>query len=486
VIRRFVLWLDDRLGIAPFAREALRKAFPDHWAFMLGEIALYSFVLLVATGTFLTFFFTASGQDVVYQGPYAPLHGVRMSAAYASVLRLSFEVRAGIVMRQIHHWAADVFVAAVVVHLLRIFFTGAFRRPREINWIIGTTLLLMAMAEGFTGYSLPDDLLSGTGIRIAYSVALSIPVIGAWAASLFFGGAFPTPFVIGRLLVIHIMILPGLLIAGIGLHLAILWRQKHSQFPGPGRTERNVVGSPLFPHYAMKSVGLAFVVFAVLSLLGGVFQINPVWLYGPYEPTTASSPAQPDWYIGWLEGVLRLSPAWDLHIFGHTIPSPFWPAVLFPTIFFLLIYLWPFIEQWATGDVAFHQLDDRPRDAPARTGLGAGILAFAVFITIAGSNDVLARFFGVPVEQITNDLRVLIVVVPVLVGFGTAAVCRGLRARERGLEEDRRVWIELRRAAAGGFEVIEPPEAARSGPAAGGAAAGGGATPEAAGAERCE
>jgi ubiquinol-cytochrome c reductase cytochrome b subunit len=453
--RRLVLWLDDRLGIAPFARHALRKAFPDHWTFMLGEVALYCFVLLVATGTFLTFFFTASGQDVVYHGPYAPLDGVRMSAAYASVLRLSFEVRAGIVMRQIHHWAADVFVAAIVVHLLRIFFTGAFRRPREINWIIGATLLVLAMGEGFTGYSLPDDLLSGTGIRIAYSVALSIPVIGAWLASLFFGGPVPTPFVIGRLLSMHIMILPGLLIAGIALHLGILWRQKHSQFRGPGRTERNVVGSPLFPNYAMKSVGLALVVFAALAFLGGLFQINPLWLYGPYEPTTASAPAQPDWYVGWLEGLLRLSPSWDLHIFHRTIPSPFWPGVLFPTIFFVLLYAWPFIEQWATGDVAFHQLDDRPRDAPVRTGIGMGILTFAVLMTVAGSNDVLANFFQIPVEQITNDLRVLIPVLPILIGLATTALCRELNARERrGDAHD--VWVELRRNSAGGFEVAQP------------------------------
>jgi len=204
MIRRLVLWLDDRLGAASFARKALRKAFPDHWAFMLGEVALYAYLALVVTGVFLTFFFTASGEDVVYQGSYAPLRGERMSAAYASVLRLSFDVRSGLVMRQIHHWAALVFVAAIVAHALRVFFTGAFRRPREINWLIGTGLLLLAMAAGFTGYSLPDDLLSGTGIRIAYSVLLSIPVVGTWAAFLFFGGEFPAPITIGRLLALHI------------------------------------------------------------------------------------------------------------------------------------------------------------------------------------------------------------------------------------------------------------------------------------------
>lgn len=459
MIRRLVLWLDDRLGAAAFARQALRKAFPDHWAFMLGEIALYCFILLVLTGTFLTFFFTASGQDVVYHASGAvdaSLDGVRMSAAYASVLQISFAVRAGLVMRQIHHWTALVFVAAIVVHMTRIFFTGAFRRPREVNWIVGMSLLLLGLAEGFTGYSLPDDLLSGTGIRIAYSVALSIPVVGTWLAFLFFGGEFPTPIVIGRLLVIHIMMLPGLLTAAIGVHLAIVWHQKHTQFPGPGRTEGNVVGSPLWPNYAMKSAGLAFLVFAILALLGGLVQINPVWLYGPYTPTTASSPAQPDWYIGWLEGILRLFPSWDIRLFGHTIPGPFFPGVLFPAVFLTAILLWPFIESRVTRDDAPHHLLDRPRDVPWRSGVGAGVLTFAALLTLAGSNDVLARFFGVPVERITDGLRVALVVVPAGLGYATYAVCRDLKAGER-LPERARFRIRLRRAAGGGFEEEDAP-----------------------------
>jgi ubiquinol-cytochrome c reductase cytochrome b subunit len=455
MIGRLVLWLDDRLGAASFARRALRKAFPDHWAFMLGEVALYCFLLLVLTGTFLTFFYTASGQDVVYHGPYAPFDGVRMSAAYASVLHLSFEVRAGLVMRQIHHWAALVFVAAIVVHMLRVFFTGAFRRPREINWFVGTGLLILAMAEGFTGYSLPDDLLSGTGIRIAYSVALSVPLVGTWLAFLFFGGEFPTPIVIGRLLVIHIMLLPGLLFAAIGAHLAIVWHQKHTQFPGPGRTERNVVGSPLWPHYAMKSVGLALLIFAVLALLGGLFQINPVWLYGPYDPTTASAPAQPDWYIGWLEGILRLVPAGDIHLFGRLIPGPFIPAVLFPAVFFAAILLWPLIEHRVTRDDAPHHLLNRARDVPWRTGIGAGVLTFAVILTVAGSNDVLARFFDVPVEWITAALRGILLVVPPAVGYLAYEVCRELRAGAWGFDRGGR-WIRLRRSATGGFEEADP------------------------------
>jgi ubiquinol-cytochrome c reductase cytochrome b subunit len=184
-------WLDERLGTTSFARVALRRVFPDHWSFLLGEIALYCLVVLVVTGVFLTFFYTPDTRAVVYDGPYAPLKGEQVSAAYNSTIRLSFQVKAGLIMRQTHHWATLVLVAAIVVHLCRVFFTRAFRRPRELNWVIGVVLLLLAMAEGLTGGWLPDDLLSGVSIHIGYSVIFAIPVIGTWVAYLFFGGEFP-------------------------------------------------------------------------------------------------------------------------------------------------------------------------------------------------------------------------------------------------------------------------------------------------------
>jgi ubiquinol-cytochrome c reductase cytochrome b subunit len=462
MIGRILRWFDDRLGAASFARRTLNKAFPDHWSFMLGEIALYCFVILVLTGVFLTFFFTASGREVVYDGPYAPLRGTEMSAAYESVLRLSFEVRAGMVMRQIHHWAALVFVAAIVVHMSRIFFTGAFRRPREINWIVGVSLLLLAMAAGFTGYSLPDDLLSGTGVRIAYSILLSIPFVGSWAAFLVVGGEFPTTDLIGRLFVMHVMLIPGLIVAALSVHLALVWHQKHTQFRGPGRTEDTVTGSPLWPNYALKSVGLAFVVFAVLAAMGGLFQVNPVWLYGPFDPTTVASPAQPDWYLGWLEGALRLAPAWEIRLFDHTVAEPFLPGVLFPAVFFAGILLWPFIERRLTGDRAEHHLLDRPRDAPWRTGLGVGVLAFAGVLTLAGSNDVLSVFFSVPVETITRSFRVAVLVLPPVAGYVAYRVARDLRERELHPVLGARRAVLMRTATGGFREVEEEPPGLRS------------------------
>src|SRR5689334_18209316 len=186
-----VTYLDERLGTNAAARKNLRKVFPEHWSFMLGEVVLYSFVILLATGVYLTLFFKPSMEEVAYDGPYAPLRGVTMSEAYESTLHISFDVRGGLLIRQIHHWAALIFVAGIVLHLLRVFFTGAFRKPRELNWLIGVVLLTLALLEGFAGYSLPDDLLSGTGLRIMYSVIESIPVAGTWLGYLIFGGEFP-------------------------------------------------------------------------------------------------------------------------------------------------------------------------------------------------------------------------------------------------------------------------------------------------------
>src|SRR5579859_784833 len=448
-------WIDDRLGTASWARSGLRKIFPDHWSFLIGEVALFCLVVLVLTGVFLTLFYVPDATEVTYAGPWQPLQGQQVSAAFNSALRLSFEVRAGLVMRQIHHWAALVFVAAIVAHALRVFFTGAFRRPREINWLIGTSLLLLAMGAGFTGYSLPDDLLSGTGIRIAYSVLLSIPVVGTWAAFLFFGGEFPAPVTIGRLLALHIMLLQGLILAALGLHLAIIWHQKHTQFRAPGRTEDTVVGSPLWPNYAMKSAGLGLAVFAVLAALGGLVQINPVWLYGPYDPTTVSSPAQPDWYIGWLEGALRLMPNWELRGFGHTIPEPFFPGVLVPGLLITIYALWPFIEQRVTGDREVHHFLDRARDAPRRSGVGAAALTFVVLLTLAGSDDVMARFFGVPVEVVTQVLRGVVLIAPLVAGWVTYVVCRELKAAEG---HPGTAWHAVRRGPRGGYVVEDEEE----------------------------
>lgn len=446
-------WLDDRLGAGHWARKGLKKVFPDHWSFLLGEIALFCFVVLVATGVYLTLFYRPDATPVIYDGSYEPLQGQEMSAAYESVMRLSFEVRAGLLMRQIHHWAALVFVASIVVHAMRVFFTGAFRKPREINWLVGVALLIFAIGMGFTGYSLPDDLLSGTGLRIAYSVMLSIPFLGPYLTFLVFGGEFPSEGLISRLFVMHVMLLPALIIGLIGAHLAILWRQKHAQFRGPGRTERNVIGKSFWPSQVFKSTGLMLIVAAVLAALGGLIQINAVWTYGPFDASAVSGPAQPDWYIGWLEGGLRLFPAWEWTIFGVTVPSAFIPGVVIPGLVFTVLALWPFIEQRITKDYYAHHLLDRPRDVPWRTAFGTAGFLYMGLLTVAGGNDVLALTFNIPVEAITWVLRFALLFVPLIGGLIAYRVCKELGSGGDHPLSRRRGAV-LRRTPAGGFEEI--------------------------------
>jgi quinol-cytochrome oxidoreductase complex cytochrome b subunit len=450
---------DARLPVFDGGGRLLRKAFPDHWSFLLGELALYSLVVLVVTGVWLTLFFKPEMSDVVYAGRYVPLRGVRMSAAFESTLHISFDVRGGLLMRQLHHWAALVFVGAIGLHLLRIFFTGAFRRPRELNWVIGVTLFVLALAEGFAGYSLPDDLLSGTGLRIAQGIMLSIPVVGTYVSMFVFGGEFPGQEIIPRLYGMHILLLPGALIALVTVHLILVFHLKHTQWGGPGRSSGNVVGRPLFPRFAAASSGLFLLVSAVLTLLSGLAQINPVWAYGPYRPDQASTGSQPDWYVGFLEGSLRLVPPWETDLAGHTVMwNVLLPAVVLPALLFLVLYLYPFVEQRLTGEGREeHHLCDRPRERPVRTGLGVAGITFYGVLLLAGGNDVVAQSFRISVNTLTWVLRVALVVAPVLAFLLTRRLCHALLAAERERLLEGEESGEVRQSLTGGYESAHRP-----------------------------
>src|SRR5204863_2518254 len=418
--------------------------------FLLGEIALYSFVTLVATGVYLALFYSPSTADTTYHGSYAPLLGQEMTKAYASGLSLSFDIPGGLLMRQTHHWAALVFVAAIVIHLMRIFFTGAFRKPRDLNYYIGLTMLMIAVFEGYLGYSLLDDLLSGMGLAIGYGVALSVPVIGASFAALVWGGQFPgSEAFFSRMFITHVLILPVALAALITVHLILVARPHHTQFAGGRETERNVVGTPMWPGYALRSIGLFLAVAGVLFLLGGLIQINPVWLWGPYEPYQATNGAQPDWYLGWLIGPLRLMPAFDVTIGDYTlIPNPFWGGVAFPTFVFLVLFAWPTLERRFTKDDAFHHLLDRPRDAPWRTAIGVAFFAFVATVFFAGAADRAFVQIGVPYETQVWIYRGLAVVLPFVAYRVTRRVCDELRARDRDLRPS---IHRIQRGPGGGF-----------------------------------
>jgi ubiquinol-cytochrome c reductase cytochrome b subunit len=430
---RALRFIDERISAGKPVRKALRYVFPDHWSFMLGEVALYSFVVLVATGVFLAMFFEPSLGTRIYDGPYVPLQGREVTGAYDSALRLSFEVPAGLLMRQTHHWAADVFVVAIVLHLMRIFFTGAFRKPRELNYLVGVTLLALAVLEGFLGYSLLDDLLSGMGLAIGYGVALSIPLVGGDVAHLIWAGEFPGADVIQpRLFIGHVFLLPAAIAALIGAHLALIARTRHTQFRGEGATEGTVVGSPMWPGYALRSIALFLLVAAILVALGGLVQINPIWQWGPYEPWQGTNGAQPDWYLGWLIGALRIAPPVDLVVGGYTVvPEPFWGGVLFPTVVFGVLYLWPWIEErLITRDTSRHELLDRPRDNPGRTAVGAAFFAWVVTIFAAGAADRAFLSIGIPYITQVWLFRGAFFVVPVVVFVVARRIASGLAAAE--------------------------------------------------------
>jgi ubiquinol-cytochrome c reductase cytochrome b subunit len=454
-----VRFVDERLSAAKGLKFLLEYVFPDHWSFLLGEIALYSFVVLIATGTFLALFFSPSSGTVIYHGIYAPLHGQQVSEAYASTVRLSFSVSGGLLMRQTHHWAALVFVAAITLHLLRIVFTGAFRKPRELNYMIGVTMLMFGILEGFLGYSMPDDLLSGMGLVIAWAVGMSLPFVGGAFANAVWGGRYPgTTVWESRFFIAHVFVIPMILTALITIHLAIIMLQHHTQFRGPGRTERNVVGTPMWPGYALRSLGLFAGVAALLVLMGGLIQINPIWLWGPYHTYIGTNGAQPDWYLGWLIGALRMIPNAELHIGGHTIiPNPFFGGALFPLVVFGLLYALPWIDRrFISRESERHELLDTPRENPLRSALAAAGFTAVAIVFAAGSADRLFFQFGFDYEGAIWAFRIAFFVMPTIVFFLVKRICEELRrTRVHPLRE----WSGevVRRNERGGFEpLIEP------------------------------
>jgi ubiquinol-cytochrome c reductase cytochrome b subunit len=424
-------WADGRLGLYALAKANMRKVFPDHWSFMLGEICLYSFIILILTGVYLTLFFEPSGVEVIYHGSYTPLNGIPMTRAFESTLDISFDVRGGLLIRQIHHWAAVVFIAGMLIHMMRVFFTGAYRKPRELNWVFGWTLLFLGIITGLTGYSLPDDLLSGTGIRFADGAILSVPIVGTYMSMFLFGGEFPGHDIISRLFPIHVLLLPGIMLGLVVAHLILVFYHKHTQYPGPGRDQKSVVGMPFLPVYMAKAGGFFFLVFGVLAVMGGIASINPVWAFGPYRPDLVTTGAQPDWYLGFSEGLIRVMPGWEINAWGHTLElGVFIPFTLFPLIL-AAIGAYPFIEAWITGDKREHHILDRPRNMPVRTGLGVAWLSLYGVLLIGGGNDVVATHLNLSINTITWFVRVSFFVLPVVAFIVTKRVCMGLQRRDR-------------------------------------------------------
>ncbi|AJC58944.1 MULTISPECIES: ubiquinol-cytochrome c reductase cytochrome b subunit [Streptomyces] len=454
---RIADWADGRLGIYSLAKANMRKIFPDHWSFMLGEVALYSFIIIILTGVYLTLFFHPSMAEVTYHGSYVPMHGIKMTQAFESTLNISFDVRGGLLIRQIHHWAALVFLAAMMVHMMRVFFTGAFRKPREVNWLFGFLLFVLGMFTGFTGYSLPDDLLSGTGVRFIEGVILAMPLVGSYLQMFIFGGEFPGHDIIPRFFTVHVLLLPGIMLGLLVAHLILVFYHKHTQFPGAGKTNNNVVGMPLLPVYMAKAGGFFFLVFGVISVIAAVASINPVWAIGPYRPDQVSTGAQPDWYMGFAEGLVRVMPGWEWNFWGHTINfGVLIPILVFPLVL-VAIAVYPFIESWVRGDKREHHILDRPRNVPTRTGFGVAWLVAYFVMLIGGGNDLWATHFHLSINSITWFVRIAFFVGPVLAFIATKRICLGLQRRDKDKVLHGRESGIIKRLPHGEFiEVHEP------------------------------
>ncbi len=425
-------YVDERVGVGGILKEFGRKIFPDHWSFMLGEVALYSFLVLLLSGTFLTFFFDPSMAETIYEGSYAPLKGAHMSVAYSSSLDISFEVRGGLLMRQVHHWSALLFVAAAGLHMLRVFFTGAFRKPREMNWVVGFVLFILGMAAGFTGYSLPDDLLSGNGLRIIDGMMKGVPFVGTSISAGLFGGEFPGTAIVGRLYSLHIMLVPALILVFLALHLFMLVIHKHTHYSGPGKKDTNVVGYPLMAVYVAKAGGFFFIVFGAIMLIATFFTINPIWNYGGYDPSPVSAGTQPDWYIGWLDGALRLAPTGIEFMIGdYTVSTNILLPLVVSLVFLAIVAVYPFIENWVTGDKREHHVLDRPRNAPTRTAIGAAGVTFYAVLWAGASTDLIATNFKMSLNQVLVSMQIALIVLPFVAFFVTKRICLALQRKDR-------------------------------------------------------
>jgi ubiquinol-cytochrome c reductase cytochrome b subunit len=411
-------------------RGRLDRIFPTHWSQLIAGMTTASLVVLILTGGYLALYFDPSMGSVRYDGPFDNLRGVEMTRAYASVLHISFEVRGGLLIRQIHDWAASLLVASLLVHLCVMFFTGGFRRPRRLLWTVTVLLLIVAIFAAFTGVLLGADVLSDTSLRMISGYILSVPVVGTWLHWTVFGGEFPGTEVIARVYAAHwalIAILAGLLV----LRATLQRRVEPARF----RAERDIAGVRQVPGIAARLAATFLATIGVLALMGGLFQINPSWNYGPGNAAHVSAGSAPPWYFGWVDGAVRLFPAWEIRLGDYLIPPSFWPSMVFLPLSFLALALYPRLEQRFTRDDAPHHLVQRPRDVPRRTALGVAVLALYACLQLAAAIDVLALQFGLSADAMLWTARVGVLVLPPLAYLATYRLCLGLHLHDREILE---------------------------------------------------
>jgi ubiquinol-cytochrome c reductase cytochrome b subunit len=394
--------LEERLAFRAALRRAKRRLFPGHWSFLLGEVTLFSFVALVLSGVYLALFYRASTTTLVYAGADPSFEGLSLPDAFASVLDLSVGVPFGLVLRRFHHFAAHLFLGSLLLHAARVYFTGAFRRPRDLTWWIGLALFALALLNGFSGYCLPFDMRGGTAMRMLMTTLESVPWVGSWLATLVFGAPFPGPYILPRLYIEHVFVGPALIAVLIAAHLFLVVRLTHTEFPGPGRSSAIEVGARMWPDQTARTTTVALLVFGTCALLAAFFPVEAVQVYGPFQVLSSYPPLSPDWFVMWIEGAYRLLPRQlDFHLVGADFTNPFYGAIVLPLVVFGGCAVYPFVDRRVYRDQyrGDHVLD-RPRERPGRTAFGVGGLTFLVLLSFGDIDDRLASAFAVEVWQV--------------------------------------------------------------------------------------
>ena len=407
VTDRLATWMDERTRARAVFAHLRGRVTPERWTGLLWQVVVHSFVVVAITGVFLMFFYDPSSTPVVYDGSYQPLQGVEMSRALESTLQLSFDVRGGLLVRQLHNWGSSLMIAALIVHILSVFFTGAFRKPRELTWVALFLILFVAMATGLTGSVLPDDLLSSNSLAVLDGVLKSIPFVGAWLSALIFQGSFPSG-AISTFYPLHVIVLPAVLAALI-LFVGV----------------RGLLA---------RAGGMFFIVVGLLTAISALVTVNPVATYGPADPGNASAGSGAVWYLAFLDGAQRLVPSgWEFEWLDRTWTLSVLVPVTISGLFLFAGLLYPFAEGWITNDKRMHLVPDRLRNMPTRTAIGVAAMVFYGVLWAAAGSDVIALTFRLTGEGVILTLQLLLLAGPPLAFILTKRVCLALQRKDRDI-----------------------------------------------------
>ena len=426
-------WLEERLHISRLNDKFLRKAFPVHHSFFLGEITLFSLIILILTGVILALSYEPSNSLVTNSfDPGTAAKPNLIPAAFHSALKIN-AMPFGDMLRRIHHWTANIMVAAAVIHMMRIYFTGAFKKPREINWWIGMMLLIFSALTAVTGYILPYDNYAYNTVKVVYGIVASIPWVGQWVAQAAFAGAFPGEGIIPRIYGYHIMLLPAILIALTAAHMVIMIKQKHTQPQYAKRIAyKKIVGVPLMTQQTPIMLLLALVFAGIIVLFSAFIPVHPVEFFGP-PSTTPINNIKPDWYLLWVFGLLAIIPSFEIHLWGGAIGAEFVGAIVMPTVVLVAMFAVPMLDR--ARDSQYYA--ENPTNHPVRLAAGVAFMAMLLVMSVAGYKPELISANILTTANANAILWILTVVIPAVCYFGVLGIVRGIRSLREADERDR-------------------------------------------------